>query len=262
MPTRDWSRNAGMSTRWFGNAKGKQPTASTPADADVLRQIADSKDLIDKRQAHLTRKAGEATQEAIAHKSAGRKEQALACLKRKKLIDDELAGLIQQLVKLDTQEHTLQSLHFNETTLAVEQAATAAIKKKLVDVGGVERIQEHREQTEETLEDAFELLGVASEPTAIPGLRGQDDDELWAELEEMAAEEDRALTDQLLSVNVPLEAGSSSVAFPRPPERSSLKEEEARELAELDRLAASMRVEKPMPMPMSALPCAMTVQVA
>ena len=118
---------ASLGQRWFG--RGKE--AGSSSNADVLTQIADSKDLIEKRQAHLTRKVEAHIQEACAHKAAGRKDQALACLKRKKLIDEELTGLVQQTLKLDSQEHALQSLHFQQQTLAVEKNATAAIKRQV-----------------------------------------------------------------------------------------------------------------------------------
>mmetsp|Transcript_39353 Transcript_39353/g.104450 ORF Transcript_39353/g.104450 Transcript_39353/m.104450 type:complete len:122 (+) Transcript_39353:531-896(+) len=117
-----------------------------------------------------------------------------------------------------------------------------------------------REEADETLEDAYELLVVTSRPAQIPGL-GLDDEELLAELDEMEEEEkerERAgkLTEQMLRVDV----GPSGHLLPSPPQPSKLQQEEARELAELEALAASMRIETPMPMPMHAM--ALAVQVA
>ena len=117
-----------------------------------------------------------------------------------------------------------------------------------------------REEADETLEDAYELLTVTSRPTAIPGL-GLDDDELLAELDEMENEEKEResagkLTDQMLRVDL---GGPSGSVLPSPPEPSMLQED-ARELAELEALAASMRVETPMAMPMQGMTWA--VQVA
>jgi len=235
-------------SRLFGRRKTENDVQS---DADVLTNLAESKDLIEKREAHLMRKLDGEVKDAIEHKAQGRKNQALACLKRKKLIDDELNGLTQRRLTLDAQEHALQSLQFNERAAAVERAATAAIKGKVKSSGGVSKLEEQREEAEETLQDAYDMLGVASEAIAVPGL-SQDDDELWAEL--LALEEDddaRKLEKQLIAVNLADEQGETSTsvrgAFPSIP---SLSKEQERELAEIDELTASMRVERPMPMPM------------
>lgn len=191
----------------------------------------------------------------MTHKNAGRKDQALACLKRKKLIDDELSGLVQQMLKLDSQEHALQSLKFQATTSGVERAATAAIRAKLKELGTIEGLEKQREETEETLEDAYEMLGLAAQPTTIPGL-GQDEDELWAELEAMEeVEEQKQMTAKLTTVDLGAVGPS---AFPTAPTPS---EQEERELAQLEQLAASMRVEHA-PMPMLGMAAGMAVQVA
>ena len=103
-----------------------------------------------------------------------------------------------------------------------------------------------------------------AQPTAIPGLGGLDDDELLAELEEMeAAEQQRGLDESLLDVSkVGAQQPGPSSVYPSPPARSKQEEEEARDLAEIEALQASMRVEVPMPMPMHAMAFAMAVPVA
>lgn len=249
--------------RRFLGAAPQRKSTSNGDDNDVLAQLNESKELIEKRQEHLTRKVDHEIREAMRWKQANRKNEALACLKRKKLIEDELAGLTQQRLKLDSQEHALSSLKFHATTLAVERAATAAIKAKIANEGGVEKMEQQREETEETLEDAYELLGVASQPLTLPGMGGMDDDELLAELEEMEeAEERKRLDESLLKVDEvgATSAGPSHAPFPTAPQAalSSTISDEERELAELDALAASMRIERPMPM----LQTAPLVQVA
>lgn len=244
---------------------GKAGSANKQAHVDdvaVLREIADQKELIEKREAHLSRKAGAEVALALDFKNKGKKDQALACLKRKKLIDDELAGCLQNRLKLDAQEHALQSLKFSAVTLDVERRATAAIKAKLQQIGGVDAAENQREATEETLEDAYELLGVASQAITIPG-QG-DEDELWDELEKLEEEEERKKLDaELTTIDLPSEASTSgqTLAFPTAP-KTSLEEREERELAELETLAASMRIEAPMPMPMRAASMGYTAPMA
>merc|ERR1719284_1806087 len=172
------------------------------------------------------------------------------------MIDQELTGLVEQLFKLDTQEHMLTSLKFSAVTLETERRATAAIRARVAAMGGPDALDEHRAKTEETLEEAYEMLGIAAQPVANPALGSLDDDDLLAELDAMEHEADAAAEAELTHVDV----GSSSSAhaeylvLPRAPAtrpaRTPQQEQEERELAELDRLAESMNltVEKPMPM--------------
>lgn len=248
---------------FFGSKKkSSAPAAPTSEerkdDRDVMRNLASSKELIDKRSAHLTRKMDAAVLEAIEHKQAGRKAQAIACLKRKKQLEKELDGLIESGLRAETLDSTIQAMRFTETTIEAERAATALIKAKVARLGGADAVDDARAETEDALAEAYDLLGVASEPIALPGLG--DDDELEAELNELIeASEQGKLSKQLTQTDG--EAGSSgehAAVWPSAPTAKELAEE--RELAEIDALTASMKTEAPMAMPMRAMggmvPCA------
>lgn len=205
--------------------------------------------MLELRMEHLQRKVESETAVAVKAKQADQKAQALECLKRVKMLRAELDSLSQQRLKLDTQEHTLHQLKFTSMTVGVERKATNAIRAKVAAMNGLE---EQKAETEEALEDAYELLGIAAEPIGNPALGGLTDEELLAELEE---EQERAERADLLRVDT----GSSSIAaaaalisMPTPPRTlmTQQQEEEDRELAELDQLAASMNlsVERQMPM--------------
>ena len=97
------------------------------------------------------------------------------------MIESEITSLAEQRLKLDIQEHTLQSLRFTQTTLAAEHRATNAIKAKVKAMGGPEAIEAQRDEADNALEDAYELLGIASQPVSNPALSGVDDEELLAE---------------------------------------------------------------------------------
>jgi len=138
-------------------------------------------------------------------------------------------------------------------------------------MGGPDALDEHRAKTEETLEEAYEMLGIAAQPCANPALGNLDDDDLLAELEAMEHAVDAANEDKLSAELTHVDMGGMSSAhaeylvLPRAPAtlpaRTPQQEQEERELAELDRLAESMNlmVEKPMPMLGAAprLVCAM-----
>jgi len=236
-----------MMHRVFGKAKAPSPPASltppvvTAMSDPVLTEIAESREIVEKRRDYLTNKAHKETANAIEHKAHGRKDQALACLKRKKMIDTEIDGLVQQLLRIDSQEHTLSALKFTKHTMELEKRATDAIKTEMAIIGSIDALDEQRAATTETLEDAYEMLGVAGSKFEVPGV-DQDDDELLEELERIAEDDAQArLEAQLLAVP------DAPVPLPVPVGLRKKQEQEAQELAEIDALAAQMRVDLPMP---------------
>ena len=123
-------------------------------------------------------------------------------------------------------------------TLAVESRATEVIRSKVTGMGGVDKVEAQREKTEESLEDAYELLSAAAQPLSHPALNSSTDEELLAELEEMEAAEELTKLMHVVAEPVSREAPTFPTA---PPARGQ-------ESDELEQLTASMKLEKPMPM--------------
>jgi charged multivesicular body protein 4 len=229
--------------RFFGRS---QTSTSASNDEAILRELEESKELLQKREEHLQRKIDQEVASAVEHKKAGRKNAALGCLKRKQMTETELASLLQQRMKLDAQEHTLQSLKFATTTTATERRAADAIAEKVRAMGGADRLEDQRAKTEETLEYAYEMLNIVSQPMSNPALGGLDDEELLAQLEELEEEEDRKRFEADLTRIDGLDVGpSDQLRLPVVPTTTKRDEEE---LAELEKLAASMELAEPMPM--------------
>jgi len=242
-------------------------------DTRVMQELQDRLELIEKREAHLQRKVDQELAEALKHKNAGRKNAAMGCLKRKKMVEAELESLFEQRMKLDTQEHTLSALKFSANLQGTEKRATSQIARKIADMGGIDKMQDQKDKTEEVLQDAYEALGVAAQPLANPAMDGMDDDELWAEMEalekqQVEDDEPEKLAAELARLGGQAGASSSGAAqFAAAPQgqpkmqkkktrQEQAQEDDERELAELDKLAASMNLEvaMPTPMPMMAAP--------
>jgi len=227
---------------------------SAPSDTQMLKEITESRDLLDRRVEHLQRKIEGEVHAAVEHKKHDRKSHALGCLKRKQMLEGELSTLHAQQLKLDSQEHAIQSLRFNELTLRVESRATEVIKTRVAAIGGVDRVEAQRDKTEELLEDAYELLSAAAQPISHPALNNATDEELLAELDELeAAEELQKLTHvgEASSSKEPAcgPSGLSAASLPVAPQVRCKQNEDRALLAELEKLTASMAVEKePMPM--------------
>jgi charged multivesicular body protein 4 len=231
--------------RLFGRPQSSASSNSND-DAAILKELHESRELLEKREEHLQRKVDQEVASAVEHKKAGRKNAALACLKRKQMTDKELASLLEQRTKLDAQEHTLLSLKFAGTTMATERRAADAIAAKIKSMGGPDAFEDQREKTEETLEDAYEMLNAASQPFSNPALGGVTDEELLAQLEELEEEEDRKRFETDLTRIDGIDVGPSELRLPGVPTTQAKRDEE--ELAELEKLAASMEVAVPMPM--------------
>lgn len=200
---------------------------------------------------------------AVSYKDAGQKRLAIGCLKRKKLIEAEIDSIFEQRLRIDTQEHTLTSLKFSAITFDVERRATEAIKAKVKKMGGADKLEEHRADAEEALEDAYDMLGIAAQPLNNPALGDLDDDALLAELEQMSEHaadkeaDERALRElsEVRDVSVNGASSSSDAGYlqlppvpPTEPRKQSQQRCEEAETAELEQLTASMAVEQPMPM--------------
>lgn len=241
---------------FFGRSKGKQATAeaAVPASSgngggDAMAQCADSKSMIDKRTKYIQKKIDDEVKMAIVHKEAGRKPQALLCLKNKKQMEQELDGLLQRSLKISAMENSLAQLKFTEVTIAAEKAAAAEIKERVKRLGDLDAV---RDASEDALQDAYEALGIVSEQVAIPGLEGIDEEDLLEELEglgkakeqekDVEAEEEAKLVAELAAL------GQPTPSFPRAPREDPMaqrrQEQEREELAELDRLQAAMKVEQ------------------
>lgn len=250
-----------MSSLLFGKRRAAPAAPAPNKDDSILNEIQDNRELIEKRRDFLTHKVAKETAEALAHKAGGRKEQALAALKRKKMLEKEIDGLNEQLFKLDVHEHTISALTFSATTTAIERRATQAIKEKMKAIGDADTLEERRAETEETLEDAYEMLGVVAQPLSrLPGVE-QDDDELLEELERMGeAEAEAELEAQLSELQIP----TSLPAARTETKAEARRRKEAAEEAELEALEAAMgsssmaamRVESAMPAQFTSTPMA------
>jgi len=247
--------------RFLGRSTAAPASERKPRQAQtddtVLTELVESRELVEKRMEHLQRKLQMEIEQAVAHKNANQKKLAIGCLKRKKMIEAEIDSLIEQRFKLDSHELTLQSLRFTENTFAVERRATQAIRDRLRAMGGADAVEESRAETEEAFEDAYEILGIAAQTISHPALGGADDEELLAELIQM--EEEQAQDDAANELSyVELGGSSSSQPYLRLPDvaktlpsrqqRDKKQQEEERELAELEKLTATMAIEQPMPM--------------
>lgn len=189
-------------------------------------------------------------QSAQAYASAGKKREALECVKRKRIYEKEHETLLVQKLNLMQQEQTLNALKFNTIVITAEEGAASAIEKEIKKVNGPEGVEKVQDRLDDAMADAADVLGATSRP--MGDAAGMEDADLLEELEQMqladltstlvntstAREEAElaALRDTMAPVPQPV---PQTVPHSAPSAHASRK--------------APMRAEQPMPAPMGAM---------
>uniref|UniRef100_A0A7S4B3Z7 Uncharacterized protein n=1 Tax=Chrysotila carterae TaxID=13221 RepID=A0A7S4B3Z7_CHRCT len=220
-----------------GGNSGSNTTAA-------IAKLRDASETLEKREEHLIRKIDMEIKQARTFNAAGKKREALTCIKRKKMYEKQLEQISGAKMTLETQRLALENVNINRETLEAQRLGAAAMSAATKQMGGVEAVEETMDSVEEGLQDADEI-GQAMARSVNTGL-DQDDDELLAELEGLeqddldatltsvapssskASDEEAELEKALMMPTAPLNAPSAPKTAARP------MTDEERELAELE----------------------------
>jgi len=224
--------------------KKKEPTAPTPPpptaptpDPDstkaAMDKVNDTLETITKREEHVQRKIDAELNNAKKFSAAGKKREALQCIKRKKMYEKQLEQMGTTKMTLENQKMTLEVMNINKETLAAQQAAAKAMQQQTKQMGGVDKVEEIMDSVEDGMQDAQEIQDALSRQIDMPGLDA-DEDDLLAELEGLEADE---LATELGTVSLAsdsaVEMPSAPVSLPAAGTKKVMTDEE-RELAELE----------------------------
>ncbi|KAJ1642748.1 ESCRT-III subunit protein snf7 [Coemansia erecta] len=181
---------------------GNKANKATPKEAVV--SLRENIAMLEKREAHLQSKME--NEEKIARANVTKnKRVALAALKRKKILQEQLDKMMGSRMTIETQVMAIEAANINMETFTAMKLGTEAMKNihKKLDIDKVE-------DTLDDMEEQMELANGVSEAISQPKLFGAelDEDELNAELEGLEQEE---LDKQLLN------AEAAPVALPRVP---------------------------------------------
>lgn len=231
----------------FGRSKPTppQPTAAAPPPVPdnkaAITKVRDTLETIGKRKDHLMRKVDGEVTNAKKFSAAGKKREALQCIKRKKMFEKQLEQLSNTEITLETQMLTLESMNMNQEALSAQRLAAKTMQTQMTNMGGVDAVEETMDQVEDGLADANEIAEALGRSVAMPGM--EDEDDLLAELEGLEASD---LADDLGQVNLGnanAAAEQTQVEFPSAPLPSAgtgpvQMTDEERELAELEQSMA------------------------
>jgi len=217
------------------------PPPAVPDNKQAITKVRDTLETIGKRKEHLNRKVETEVTNAKKLSAAGKKREALQCIKRKKMFEKQLEQLSNTEITLETQMLTLESMNMNQEALSAQRLAAKTMQTQMTNMGGVDAVEETMDQVEDGLADANEIAEALGRSVAMPGM--EDEDDLLAELEGLEASD---LADDLGQVNLGNTAAEQTQAeFPsaplpsasNAPIRQQMTDEE-RELAELEQSMA------------------------
>lgn len=196
----------------FGKKKAPPPAAPTGPAANstvqetgpAIAKLRDATETLEKREEHLYRKIDNEVKQAQAFSKAGKKKEALTCIKRKKMYEKQLDQIGNAKMTLETQKLALEQTNINREALEAQKTAVAAMKTATQSMGGVDAVEEMMDAVEDGLVDADEIGQALGRSVAMPGVDA-DEDDMLAELEAL---EQADLDQQLGAVNL----GASSAA--------------------------------------------------
>lgn len=217
---------------FFKNLFGSAPKPPALSASQGLEQLEEKADMITKRIAHIEGQIQE--QEKIAKTFATtNKTRALAALKKKRTLEDNLRKAQGTLDNIEQQKDILENASSNAAVFKT-MADTAKIVKQQHDNLNINNVEDIVDEMREQQEISEEISNILSQTTG----KTHDEDELLKELENMQQEQiDAKLLetdkDTAALPDVPTQLPAQPVASPS----SSKKAEE--ELDELKKWASA-----------------------
>ncbi|KAL1825421.1 hypothetical protein ACET3Z_012199 [Daucus carota] len=204
-----------MFTKIFG--KQKQETTALTS----LEKLSETLEMLQKKESVLTRKASAEVEKAREFTRAKNKKAAIQCLKRKRLLEQQIEQLGNYELRIHDQMILLEGAKATTETVDALRSGAAAMKgmQKAMSMDDVDNtMDEINEQTEHMKQIQAAL--------AAPMGADFDEDELEAELEEL---EGADLEEELLKPPepvAPIQIPASKQSARLPPQKRTAEEEE------------------------------------
>merc|ERR1719198_2004647 len=104
---------------------------------DAIGKLRDATETLEKREEHLQRKIDNEVKQARDFSKANKKQQALTCIKRKKMYEKQLEQISNAKLTLETQRLALESMNINREALEAQKAGVQAMQSATQSMGGV-----------------------------------------------------------------------------------------------------------------------------
>eukprot|EP00198_Chlamydomonas_reinhardtii_P005993 XP_001695329.1 component of the ESCRT-III complex [Chlamydomonas reinhardtii] len=220
-----------MFKKLFGQKPG---TASSTISA--IQNLTEHEESLEKRKALLEKRMDAELERAKEFTRQKKKPQALQCLKKKKLLENEIANLDNMIMRVNEQRMMLEGQR--TTTEVVSSMHTAALAAKdNMKAMKIENVDKVLDEINETTDQMRQLNEVFANPLGLG--TDLDEDELLGELEEMEASE----LDKELLEPAPVPATKvpgAAEKMPSVPTKQKQQPAKTQEELELEALQAEM----------------------
>lgn len=180
-----------MFKKLFGGAKDSPAApvqapsaASANRTINTIQSLNDNEEQLEKRKALLEKRIAAELEKAREYSKQQKKPQALQCLKKKKLLENELGNLDNMIMRVIEQRTMLEG---QRTTVEVMSAmhGAAMTAKENMKAMKIENVDKVLDEINETTDQMRQINEAFSAPTGLAA--DLDEDELLNELEEMEA---------------------------------------------------------------------------
>jgi charged multivesicular body protein 4 len=206
---------------FFGTSKKQVEAEKTSKIVEAIHTISETLKTQEKRKAHLEKQIDALTAEAREFVRLGKKEAASACLKKRKMYENQIKTIDDAMFNLEVQKLNLENTQFQKSAVESFAKVNSVLKETGIKADDVERVME---ELQDAVDDQQEIAAVLSRPLVNIDV----DDEL-KELEELGQLE-KPVHVPIILPNVPVDKKEKEKD-----KKEKEKEDEEEELKELKR---------------------------
>lgn len=207
---------------FFGTPKKQVEAEKTSKIVEAIHTISETLKTQEKRKAHLEKQIDALTAEAREFVRLGKKEAASACLKKRKMYENQIKTIDDAMFNLEVQKLNLENTQFQKSAVESFAKVNSVLKETGIKADDVERVME---ELQDAVDDQQEIAAVLSRPLVNIDV----DDEL-KELEELGQLE-KPVHVPIILPNVPVDKQEKKEKDKKEKE----DEDEEEELKELKR---------------------------
>ena len=213
---------------FFGTSKKQVEAEKTSKIVDAIHTISETLKTQEKRKAHLEKQIDALTAEAREFVRLGKKEAASACLKKRKMYENQIKTIDDAMFNLEVQKLNLENTQFQKSAVESFAKVNSVMKETGIKAEDVERVMD---ELQDAVDDQQEIAAVLSRPLVNIDV----DDEL-KELEELGQLE-KPVHVPIILPNVPVDKQEKDKKEKEKEKdkKEKEKEDEEEELKELKR---------------------------
>lgn len=210
-------------------------SSATAANKTIsaIQKLTDHEETLDKRKALLEKRVDQEQEKAKKFLSEKKKAQALQCLKKKKLLENEIVNLDNMIMRVSEQRMMLEGQRTTTEVVSSMHTAALAAKENMRDMK-VENVDKVVDEINETTEQMRQLNELFAAPLGLGA--NLDEEELLNELEELEASE----LDKELLQPAPVPVTTPAQKLPSVPQTQKQTAAKTQEELELEALQAEM----------------------